>query len=198
MSGSPRTCLLGCCALLHLTAAPGVGLPQTVALRFGAIDMYGGVVLAEGSEAGVAFGGRLGLFDLFGRRLRAGPELSWWTAPLRGEELEVRDVVGGLAAWRSWRRDRVLRPYLGLGAGLHSVDVTRPDGSRLRPGESPEAARLDGNRIGVSVFAGITVRLTATGAIHSIIEYRYSWISRIMHHEVRVGARLQTGSHRRR
>ena len=181
------------CLLLAMPLPAGDASAQAVKLQLGAMDMYGGVVLAKDLNAGVAFGGRLGVFALFGQRLRSGLELDWWTAERSAGDLEVRDIVGGLAVWRPWRRDRVVRPYVGLSLALHSVDVSRPDGSRLRPGESPEADRIDGSKLGASGFAGATVQLTRTGAIHLLLEYRYTLVSNIPHHEVRGGARLLAG-----
>ncbi len=164
---------------------------QLVNFRFVAIDMYGGAVWPSDSETGVAFGARLGFADLFSGSLRVGLELDWWTAGRVDSDLEVRDAAGGLDFWVDLTRSRTVRPYVGLGGALHSIDTSRKDGSRFQEGESLEAARLDGVKAGASAFAGLTVRLTQTGAIWLIAEYRFTVVSNLSYQEVRVGIRLQ-------
>jgi hypothetical protein len=106
-------------------------------------------------------------------------------------DLEVRDAAAGLDFWVDLTRSRTVRPYLGLGGALHSIDTSRKDGSRFQAGESQEAARLEGVKAGASVFAGLTVRLTQTGAIWLIAEYGFTVVSNLSYQEVRVGVRLQ-------
>jgi len=163
---------------------------QAVSLRVSGIDMYGGIVLPKDSELGVAFGARVGLADLFDGAARAGFELDWWTAKRSGADLKVRDIIAGFAVWREFGDSNSLRPFLGLGTALHAVDVSRADGTRLLAGESAEADQLDGYRMGGDAFAGLTLKLTQTGAVWLVVEYRYAALSSIAHHEIRAGARL--------
>lgn len=151
--------------------------------------MYGGAVWPENFEIGVAFGARVGFADAIGRWLRVGVELDWWTAQHEIHDLEARDGVVGLAFWRPLFAGSPIRPYLGLGGGLHSVDVSREDGSPVLDGA---AATVDvkGVHLGGSLFGGILARLSRTGAIWLVGEYRYSTVSSISNHELRVGFRL--------
>ncbi len=166
---------------------------QTIKFGFGAVDMYGGVVLAAESDPGVAFGGRAGFADLFNRSLHVGFELDWWTVERQDVELEVRDIVAGLALWKEISAGSVLTPFLGLSAGLHALDASRIGGGRFEDGESPEADRLSGYRMGGSGFGGLTFRMSRTGAIWAVVEYRYTIVSEISHHEIRLGVRLNAG-----
>ncbi len=175
---------------LATLAVPGSLRSQTIDVRFVAIDMQGGAVVPRNSEPGVSFGARLGLADLFGRWLHAGPELGWWTAERTDADLEHRDLVAGLAVWKSLKLGRALRPYLGVSAALHSVDVTGPDGGDVALFDAALARSLDGHRFGVGGFAGLASRLTTTGAIWLLAEYRYTAVSRSSHHEIRAGLRL--------
>jgi hypothetical protein len=163
---------------------------QLIDIRFVTIDMYGGPVWASQSELGVAFGGRLGFADLFNRALHMGVELDWWTAERAEADLEVRDALGGLAVWRDITSSAALRPFLGLAVALHSIDTSRTDGSGFEGGESLEARQLEGVRVGASGFAGLTLRLSRTGAIWLIVEYRYTIVSEISNQELRAGLRL--------
>ena len=76
-----------------------------------------------------------------------------------------------------------------MGTAVHAADVSRIDGSIGDP-LSPEAQELDGLRLGISGFGGLTLRLTHTGAIWSIVEYRYNAVPDIANHEIRAGLRL--------
>jgi len=163
---------------------------QLMDFRFVAIDMYGGPAWPADSEVGVAFGGRLGFADLFGRTVQMGLQLDWWAAGREFGDLEVRDAVGGLDFWADLAHPRTVRPYLGLGAALHSIDTSRKDGSPIEDGESLEAARLDGLKVGASGYAGLTLRLTGTGAIWLVAEYRYNIVSDISYQQLRAGLRL--------
>lgn len=167
---------------------------QLIDFRLVAIDMYGGAVWPADTESGIAFGSRLGFADMFGRFLRLGFELDWWTAELMGTDLEVRDAVGGLALWKDTPA-AAFRGYLGIAGSLHALDISRKDGSRIEDGESPAAAQLDGVRFGASAFAGAMVRITQTGAIWLVGEYRYTAVADLPYHEVRLGIRL-SGSER--
>ncbi len=86
-------------------------------------------------------------------------------------------------------------PFLGVSTALHSVDVTGPGGGSVAPADSTLAASLDGYRFGVGGFAGLALRLTQTGAIWLVAEYRYTAVARVSHHEIRGGVRL-AGSER--
>jgi hypothetical protein len=167
---------------------------QTAAFRVGAIDMFGGAVFPSQSDPGVAFGARVGLFDFFDRSVQAGFELDWWVAEHRDVELEVRDIIFGLAVLKEFNRAGLLRPFLGLGGALHSIDTSRLGGDRFLVGEPPEAERISGYRAGASGFAGLALRLTRTGAIWLLFEYRYTAVSEVSYHEVRGGARLLVSS----
>lgn len=185
----------GWITLLLALTAPISLRSQTVDLRFVAIDMQGGAVVPRHSEAGVSFGARLGLADLFGGWLHTGPELGWWTAERADADLERRDLVAGLAIWKSLRLGRVLRPYLGVSAALHSVDVTGPGGGNVALADAALARSLDGHRIGAGGFAGLALRLTTTGAIWLLADYRYTAVSRSSHQEIRAGIRLAGSGH---
>ncbi|UCC83600.1 MAG: hypothetical protein JSW46_01320 [Gemmatimonadota bacterium] len=163
---------------------------QPVAFRVSAVDMVGGAVFPSQADPGVVFGARVGLFDLFARSVQAGLELEWWTAERPDVELEIRDIVFGLAFLRQLSSTGLLRPYFGLSAALHSVDASRLGGDRFLEGESLAAQRISGNRAGAGAFVGLGLRLTGTGAIWLLVEYRYAAVSRVSHHEVRGGARL--------
>jgi hypothetical protein len=163
---------------------------QVLDLRFVALDMYGGAAWPAGSETGVAFGGRLSFADLFDRFAVMGLSLDWWAAGREIGDLETRDIAGGLDFWLDLLQSRTFRPYVGIGGALHSFDTSRKDGSRFPNGGSPEAEQLDGLKFGGSGFAGLTLRLTRTGAIWVIAEYRYNLVSNLSYHEVRAGLRL--------
>ncbi len=152
--------------------------------------MYGGAVFPTGLDLGVAFGARVGLVDLFGRAFHAGLELDWWTADRQDSRISVRDAIASLSLWRGVGGSGVLRPFFGLSGSLHSLDAAGDDRALLSPGELAEARGLDGYRLGAAGFAGLTVRLSATGAIWLILEYRYAAVSRVSHHQLRAGARL--------
>ncbi len=180
---------VGCLAIGLLFVAESLSA-QPVAFRVSAVDMFGGAVFPSQADPGVVFGARVGLFDLFDRSVQAGLELEWWTAERPDVELEVRDIVFGLAFLKQLSRTGLLRPYLGVSAALHSVDTSRLGGDRFL-GDVPLAAeRISGYRAGAGVFGGLGLRLTRTGAIWLLFEYRYAAVSRVSHHEVRGGARL--------
>lgn len=166
---------------------------QAVSLEFSAIDMYGGAVFPSKSEVGVAFGARVGLAKLFGGAVAAGIELDWWAAERRARNLEVRDIVVGIALWRDLDLGERVHPFLGAGTAVHSVDASRSDGTRFLEGESLVADRLNGYRVGASAFTGFNIKLTRTGNIWFVSEYRYTTVRRVSHHEVRAGARLRFG-----
>ncbi len=179
-----------------ILAASGLALSagrlsaQLIDLRFVALDMYGGAAWPADSETGVAFGGRLSFVDLFDRFAVMGLALDWWAAGREIGDLEVRDAVGGLDFWADLMHSRTFRPYVGVGAALHSIDTSRKDGSRFPDGQSPEAERLGGLKFGGSGYAGLTLRLTRTGAIWVIAEYRYNLVSNLSYQELRAGLRL--------
>jgi hypothetical protein len=176
-----------------LTLAPAPLFAQLIDFRFVGIDMSGGAVWPSDSRVGVVFGARLGFADLLGRALHAGLEIDWWSADRKDADLEVRDALGGLAFWKELAGARTVRPYLGLGAAFHSLDLSRRDGTQLPDGGSP-AAEPEGVRVGLSGFAGLAIRLTQTGAIRLVVEYRYVAVSDVANHQLRVGARLGSGS----
>ncbi|KPK83219.1 MAG: hypothetical protein AMS25_00310 [Gemmatimonas sp. SM23_52] len=185
--------LLQCGAVITWAVAIAILTPdglgaQTLRFRLGPIDMHGGAVLASESEPGVAFGARVGLADVFRRALLVGVELDWWTAQRDDMQLEVRDVVVGIAVWRELASRGALRPFLGLGAAVHSVHASGEDGSGFL--QSREAAELDGYRLGASGFAGLSMSVSHTGAIWVLLEYCYAAVRRVPHHELRAGVRL--------
>lgn len=194
MTRALRSVAISSWAVVAAAALPGRLAAQAVDIRFLGIDMYGGTVLPVDSRLGVAFGTRIGLGDLFGRGLRMGVEIDWWTAERRGAELDVRDIIGGVAFWREFDSAGWLRPFLGLSTAVHSIDTSPSDGGRVES-DPALAERLDGYRLGASGYAGLTFRLTQTGAIWLVVEYRYSAISQVSNHELRAGARL-TASNR--
>jgi hypothetical protein len=164
---------------------------QLIALRVGSVDMQGGAMLASEFEPGVTFGTRLAVFELFGRDAQAGLDFTWWTADRDAQDIEVRDVAVGLSVWRSLGlAGRLVRPYAGATGAVHSLNTSR-DGGAPFIGERPaEARRLQGLRLGAGLFVGLSLRLTATGAIRLLTEYRFTILSRPVHHELRAGARL--------
>jgi opacity protein-like surface antigen len=119
-----------------------------------------------------------------------GLALDWWAAGREIGDLEVRDAVGGLDFWLDLTNSKTFSPYIGVGAALHSINTSRKDGSQIPDGESPEAERLDGLKFGGSGYAGLTLRITRTGAIWVIAEYRYSLVSNASYQELRAGLRL--------
>lgn len=181
--------IYGCFVTALLVSAGGVAA-QPVAFRVSAVDMFGGAVFPSKADPGVVFGGRVGLLDLLDRHVQAGLELEWWTAERPDLELEIRDIAFGLAFLKQLSRSGLLRPYLGLTVALHSFDTSQLGGDRFLGGEPPAAQRISGYRAGAGAFAGLGLRLTRTGAIWLVVEYRYVAVSRVPHHEVRGGARL--------
>ena len=176
-------------AVASLMWAPEPLDAQAIDFRFLGIDMFGGAAWAAESDMGVAFGSRLGFADLLGRSLRLGFELDWWSAEHRAPDLAVRDAMGGLALWVDVGRGHTLRPFLGGGASLHWIDVSL-DGHAFLDDESLAAAELEGVRLGASGFAGAALRLSRTGAIWLVAEYRYTSITDLPYHEARLGFRL--------
>ena len=164
---------------------------QLIAPRVASIDVMGGSLLADGSETGVTFGARVAAAELFGAWVRTGVEFAWWTAERRHADIDVRDVVIGLSFWKTLGGPTSLaRPYVGIIAGVHSFTTSRSDGSPFVGPLPHEARRLEGIRLGAGGFAGVSLRLTRTGVIRLLTEYRFTAVSRIPHHEVRAGARL--------
>ncbi len=169
---------------------------QVVSFRFVALDMYGGAVLPVDSKVGVAFGGRLGFADMFGGLLRLGLELGWWTAQQQEVAIDVNDIAGGLAIWMPLVSEGALRPYIGLGGGFHSVDASPASFAvEIPPLLALQLSRLDGVRFGGQAYAGLVLRLSGTGAIWGLLEYRYTAVSRIHNHQFLAGIRL-SGSER--
>ncbi len=163
---------------------------QFIAVRFVGIDMLGGAASVSDTGFGVAFGARFGFADLFGAA-QLGIEADWWTADHDVPPYEVRDIMGGIAIWKDFGSTAV-RPYLGAGAGMHSVNTSPVDSiGGLLP---PEALRLQGVRVGASGFGGLALRLSATGAIWLLVEYRYTAVSDLPYHELRAGLRLAGSS----
>ncbi|MGD8866758.1 MAG: hypothetical protein PVI01_03995 [Gemmatimonadales bacterium] len=179
-------------AVAGLAWAPECLEAQAIDFRFLGIDMFGGAAWAAESDMGVAFGSRLGFADLIGRRLRLGFELDWWSAEHRAPDLAVRDAMGGLALWIDVGRGHALRPFLGGGASLHWIDVSL-EGTAFPDEESLAAEELEGVRLGASGFAGAALRLSRTGAIWLVVEYRYTSITDLPYHEARLGFRLGGG-----
>jgi hypothetical protein len=164
---------------------------QFVKLRFVAIDMLGGAAVVSEADVGVAFGTRFGFADFMGGAARLGLEMDWWTAQYDSPAFEMRDIMGGLAIWREFTRGG-LRPYLGGGVSIHWIGTSPVDGvDGVLP---PEARALQGTRLGASGFAGFALRLSQTGAIWLLIEYRYTAISDVPFQELRAGLRLAGGS----
>jgi len=189
--GGRRTACALAIAAVALTAAPSSVVAQAVSFRVASVDMQGSAVFAANSEVGAGFGARLAVAELFGHRLRAGLRFDWWTADRSDSEIELRDVIVGLSFWKSLgSAATIVRPYLGLATAVHSLDASLMGGAPF-PGERPlEADRLEGVRVGASAFTGLSLRLTRTGAIRALAEYRFTALSRPSHHEVRIGARL--------
>jgi hypothetical protein len=160
---------------------------QFITFRFVAIDMLGGAAWVSDADLGVAFGARFGFADIFGRAARLGLEMDWWSAGHVVPAFEMRDIMGGISVWRELGRGG-LRPYIGGGAGIHSISTSPTDsiGGTL----PPQALRLQGTRVGASIFAGITARLSSTGAIWLLLEYRYTAVTDVPFHELRGGLRL--------
>lgn len=163
---------------------------QTARFRFSGADMLGGAVFPDQSETGVAFGTRVSVLDLSGGAAHMGAELDWWTADSRGYALVIRNATFGIGLWHEPLAGRSWRPFLGLGAALHSIDVRRDGDAPANPEEMVESARLDGVRPGAAAFAGLAARLTETGAIWLVIEFRHTVVSRLPFSELRLGARL--------
>lgn len=177
---------------LALVAATLLARPleaQTLSFRFHSVDMFGGAVWPQDSEVGVNFGTRVDVAELFSGLAHAGLEIDWWTARRAGADIDVQDIIGGIAVWREFAPRSPVRLFLGLGGAIHSVNVTSLEGAPLDR-RLTEAARLDGYRLGASGFVGLTVRLTPTGAIWLVSEYRYTAVSKVQNHELRAGARL--------
>lgn len=174
--------------LLQLPAATA-SPAQSIAFRFIGADMYGGLVVPADTDVGFAFGTRIGLLEIPGRGLRAGLVIDWWAADHSRLGLEVRDIVSGVDFWKDFGGGGWFRPFVGIGTAVHAADVSRMDGSATAPLPA-EARELDGLRPGLSAFGGVTLRLTHTGAIWSILEYRYNAIPDISNHEIRAGLRL--------
>ena len=183
-----RLRLLACLAVLQAAYAGGLG--AQVRFRFIGADMYGGIVLTPNTEVGFAFGTRIGLLELGGTRLRAGAIIDWWTAENTELDVEVRDIVSGIDLWKDFGTSGWFRPYLGIGFGIHSVDVSPASGQDSLQPVPAEAAQLEGFRPGASAFGGATFRLSTTGAIWAIAEYRYNLVRDISNQEIRVGLRL--------
>jgi opacity protein-like surface antigen len=167
---------------------------QVISFRFVAVDMFGGAVAPSGFNAGVAFGARLGFGELLHRAVRFGVEVDWWTARHETPPYELRDILGGIAVWKEFGSTGVVHPYLGAGAAMHSIDTSPVDSTT--GSLPPEARRLDGARIGASVFAGVGLRMSWTGTMWLLLEYRYTAISDVPYHELRAGLRL-SGSRQR-
>ena len=183
-----RLIVAGVAAALVLAPAPLHA--QFLDFRFVAIDMLGGVVSVSDTGDGVAFGARFGFADFFGSA-KIGIEADWWTAEHQDPAYEVRDIMGGLAVWEDFG-SAAIRPYLGAGAGIHSIDTSPIDSIG---GQLPiQALRLQGVRVGASGFAGFALRLSSTGAIWMVLEYRYTAISQVPYHELRAGLRLAGSS----
>lgn len=166
---------------------------QAVKFRFLGVDMLGGAVWPGETGVGVAFGTRVGIADLFDRTIQLGLEMDWWTAELRGTSLDVRDIMGGLSLSRAFAPDSWLAPYLGLGISFHSFNSSFTGTLPPPIGAAETASRLDGLRAGGSGLGGLTLRLTKTGAIRLLLEYRYTLLSELSHHELRAGVRLLFG-----
>ena len=183
-----RLITTGAAAVLLFAPAPLCA--QLLDFRFVAIDMLGGVASVSDTGYGVAFGTRFGFADFFGSA-RLGIEIDWWTAEHEAPAYEVRDIMGGLAVWRDFG-SAAIRPYIGAGAGIHSINTSPVDsiGGQL----PPQARRLQGVRVGASGFAGLTLRLSSTGAIWLVLEYRYTAISDVPYQELRAGLRLAGSS----
>lgn len=162
---------------------------QTVKVRFSGVDMLGGSVWPNDADIGVAFGTRLGIADLFDAAVQLGLEMDWWTAALKGVDLDLRDIMGGIAVWHEFGARSWIRPYLGLGFALHVFDTS----SRIEPvGPALVVSdRMDGYRGGASGFGGLAARLSRTGAIWLVAEYRYTAVSGVSYQELRAGFRLR-------
>jgi len=163
---------------------------QAIDFRFVGIDMFGGAAWVAKSDVGVAFGSRIGFADLMGRRLRLGFELDWWSAGRKDSDAAVRDALGGLALWIDIGKGHALRSFLGGAASLHWIDVSFDDGAVFPGGDSLLAEELEGVRLGASGFVGAALRLSQTGTIWLVGEYRYTSITDLPYHEARLGFRL--------
>ena len=130
---------------------------QVIRFRFQGIDMYGSVVLPDNSDAGVAFGTRVNLAELFAGSLAMGLEIDWWTAGRSGVNLDVRNIIGGFSIWRELVAGQLVRPYLGLGAAVNSVDAVRADSPLLTSAEVCAFESVNGYKLGASGFAGRTL-----------------------------------------
>lgn len=166
---------------------------QVISFRLSTLDMFGGVVLPRNAMTGVTFGTRVGLASVFGRSARLGIVLSWWTADRGDVPVDVRDLVLHVDVWREFGSSRA-RAYLGLGAGLHALDSTLQD-VRVAPDRMTRRVvdDLEGYRPGAAGLAGASLRVTSTGVIWLVMEYRFSAVARASHHEVRAGLRLRPG-----
>ncbi len=176
-------------AALLIALWPGTLTAQTKILFIGA-DMYGGVVLPKDTDLGFAFGTRVGLLEVGGVKIRGGLVVDWWTAERPEIDADVRDIASGLDFWKDFHLTSWFRPFLGVGTALHSIDATRIDGTVSDELEPPQVEQLDGYRLGAAGFGGATLRLSSTGAIWTVLEYRYTAISDLPNHEVRLGLRL--------
>lgn len=183
-----RVFVLVAVAIPSIPAGPLVA--QAVDFRFVGIDMAGGAAWVADSDVGVAFGGRLGFADLLGRKLRLGFELDWWSAGREELDAAVRDALGGLALWFEIGRGRVLRPFLGGAVSMHWIDVSFDGGAGFPSGGTLVAEELEGLRLGGSGFVGAALRLSQTGTIWLVAEYRYTSITDLPYHEARLGFRL--------
>lgn len=193
---SGKTAMVTLVGLMALAFAQGSAVAQAARFRFIAADMLGGATFPDESEVGVAFGARVSLVDLFAGAVHLGGELDWWAAARRAAAFDVRDASFGVGFWHEPLAGDLWRPFVGLGAGLHSIDVRRDADASSSPEESAEAARLDGVRGGAAIFGGLATRLTGTGAIWLVFEYRYAVVSRLAFHELRLGVRLTAGRRR--
>ncbi|NIR38834.1 MAG: hypothetical protein GWO22_23575 [Actinobacteria bacterium] len=156
-------------------------------LGFGGATMYGGAVVPEASKVGVAFGARVAFARIIRPDLHLGMAVDWWTAERDARALDVRDIVSGLDLWKDFRLTDLLRPFVGVAVGLHSVDASREE---VGDGQDPRSEAISGFRVGAGGFAGTALRATSTGAIWLVLEYRYSLASRVSNHEIRGGLRI--------
>jgi hypothetical protein len=56
-----------------------------------------------------------------------------------------------------------------------------------------EADQLEGARLGASGFGGVALRLSRTGTIWLVAEFRYTSITDVPYQEARLGFRLSGG-----
>lgn len=187
--------------ILVLTAAAFCALAAQNAIAESDIGFHGvgarlGIVSPEDLDMTVGFGGFVNLGTIE-QRVRLEPYFDYWSQSEStfGAEASIRDLALGMKGLYNFPvQNPKLRPYAGVGLGLHflKAEVTVPDidlgGGLIIPGYTLEDSATE---LGLDLGGGIATSVSPSADL--LGEVWYTAVSNASNFAIRAGVEFKLG-----